>query len=112
MGLPLRPTEENVSSQASSAECVSSACSWRESPARSPACATTASSAAISLSSLGSSNTTRDESVVIGFSQADIAGFPAIRTIIEAIDAQTDVLLRLAEAAVLVTSAFVLRLVA
>jgi hypothetical protein len=50
--------------------------------------------------------------VVIAIGERDIAGLAAIRTIVKAIDAQANVLLRLAKAAVFFASASPLRLIA
>ena len=54
----------------------------------------------------------RSELVVIGVSKAHVAGLPAVRAIIQAVDAKTHVISRLAEAAVLLASAFGFRFVA
>ncbi len=114
-GFPFRPASENASSQASAAACESACCAPRDSPARSPACATTASTAASSRSSLCNTNSIRDGSALMTSAHRSplvhVAGFAAIRAIVESVDAHPDILLRLAEAAIFFARALSFRLV-
>lgn len=110
--VPLRAAREKVISQAPSVAILSSACSCGESPARPLACATTASTAAINRASRETSNSTRDGSALIGIGEPYVARLAAIRAVVEAVDAEMNVGLGLAIAAVLIARALLLGLVA
>lgn len=52
------------------------------------------------------------ELMAAGVRDANVAGFAALRAVVESVDAEPDILLRLAKAAVFLAGAILLRLVA
>src|SRR5271154_6326953 len=105
--------ERNALRQTSTAASPISSCASRDKPARRAACADTAAApVAMRRKSFATVQVIWPGLSLIGFSDAYVAGLPAIRTVVEAIDAQPDVIGRLAKAAVSIASALRLRFVA
>jgi hypothetical protein len=107
--LPLPFTSGKVSRQASAAAAASPSCAPVERPHRWAAKDTIAATPAMSRGSSCSVNSVLLGSVLIGLSKAHVAGFTAIRTIIQAVHAHANVELRLAETAVLFAGTLLFR---